>query len=34
VKLDKKLPNKDTIGAAYERANPTCGKKVTCSVLI
>jgi len=27
VKLDKKLPNKDTIGAAYERANPTCGKK-------
>lgn len=24
VKLVKKLPNKETIGAAYERANPTC----------
>jgi len=34
VKLDKKLPNKDTIGAAYERANPTCGRKVPCSFFL
>lgn len=27
VKLLKKLPNKDTIGAAYESANPTCKEK-------